>query len=358
MVRLLYQARSLSTLAAASGIASRGSGGRSSVSGVVATVFGSTGFLGRYVVNQLGRIGSQVIVPYRGDELAARHLKLMGDLGQIVPRPFELRDEQSVYDAIKGSNVVINLMGKNYETGYYKFKDVHVDGSKRIAEIAKDCDVNHFVHVSTLPPTSKCSSEWLTTKMQGEVVVKSIYPDATIIRPAVMWGSSDRLLTRMAADATFTPYLALVDDGKAKMQPVWVNDVAGVVAAASRDPDGYAGSTFELAGPDVITVEDAWNFVKDSTRLSMTFIPVPGFLYKLWIRAAGQRLPIVNPSPPYTKDDFAMEMANTILNPAKEGVRRFDDLDVVALPITGEMGVEVLRRFRKGGDRSSLFYVE
>lgn len=350
--------RGVSSLAAASGLASRGSGGRSSVSGVVATVFGNTGFLGRYVVNQLGRIGSQVIVPYRGDELASRHLKLMGDLGQIVPRPFELRDEQSIHDSVQNSNVVINLMGKHYETMYYKFNDVHVDGAKRVAQISKDAGVDHFIHISTLPPKKECASPWYETKVKGEQAVKEVYPDATIIRPATLWGSSDRLLTRMAADIYNMPYLPLVDDGRAKIQPVWVNDVASVIAAASRDTEGYAGRTFELAGPDVLTIKDIWDFVITSTRQTATFLPVPQIFFSLALRVLGRRIPLVNPSPRYTVDDFLMECSDRLLDESKKGVRRFDDLDVVALHMTGDMGAEVLRRFRKGGDRSSLFYVD
>jgi len=92
-------------------LARKGTGGRSSVSGIVATVFGATGFLGRYLVQQLAKMGSQVLVPFRGSEDSPRHLKLMGDLGQVVPMKFDPRDEDSIKAVMAKANVVINLIG-------------------------------------------------------------------------------------------------------------------------------------------------------------------------------------------------------------------------------------------------------
>ena len=119
-------------------------GGRQSVSGVVATVFGSSGFLGRYAVNHLGRIGSQVIVPYRGDGMSSRHLRLNGDLGQIVPVPFSLYDASSITKAVQQSNIVINCIGSRYETANYKYDDVN----------AKSAPSNS---PPPLPPSSPCA---------------------------------------------------------------------------------------------------------------------------------------------------------------------------------------------------------
>eukprot|EP00177_Eucheuma_denticulatum_P007709 GFKZ01014017.1.p2 GENE.GFKZ01014017.1~~GFKZ01014017.1.p2 ORF type:complete len:351 (+),score=49.71 GFKZ01014017.1:72-1124(+) len=347
-----------STLTAAASLAARGSGGRSSVSGIAATVFGSTGFLGRYVTNQLGRIGSQVTVPFRGDELYSRHLKVMGDLGQIVPVPFELRDEDSVRDAIRGSGVVINLIGKHFETLNYKFSDVHVGSTKRLAEIAREEGIEHFVHVSTVPTLKECASEWLKTKMEGEQVIKEVYPHATIVRPADMFGAEDRLLTRMANNVMQLPFIPTADDGESRIQPVWVNDVASVVVAAARDPERFVGKTVELAGPEVMTVMDLYTSVCTKTKREARFVPVPAALMQVGARMASMRLPVVNPYPLYTADSVMVETAERILDTEKEGVMRFEDLDCFAISIHSDIGTEVLRRFRRGGDRSSLFYVD
>lgn len=111
----------------------RGTGGRSSFNGVVATVFGCSGFLGRYLCNKLGKIGTQMILPYRGDHYDVLRLKVAGDLGQVLFHPYNLMDEKSIYEAMKYSNVVINLVGRDWETKNYKFNDVHVDGARRLA---------------------------------------------------------------------------------------------------------------------------------------------------------------------------------------------------------------------------------
>ena len=97
-------------------------GGRSSVSGHVATVFGCTGFLGRYLVNRLAQKGTQVVVPYR-DEDEKRHLKLMGDLGQIVPLEWDLRNDEQIAECMRHSDVVYNLVGRNYDTKNFKFQN-------------------------------------------------------------------------------------------------------------------------------------------------------------------------------------------------------------------------------------------
>ncbi|KAL6505285.1 hypothetical protein OROGR_025107 [Orobanche gracilis] len=111
----------------------KGTGGRSSVSGIIATVFGATGFLGWYLVQQLAKMGSQVLVPFRGSEDSPRHLKLMGDLGQIVPMSYNPRDENSIKAVMAKANVVINLIGREYETRNYSFEEVNHHMAEQLA---------------------------------------------------------------------------------------------------------------------------------------------------------------------------------------------------------------------------------
>ena len=350
----------MSTLVPAASIAARGSGGRSSVSGVTAAVFGSTGFLGRYVVNHLGKIGSQVSAPYRGDELNSRHLRPMGDLGQVVPVPFDLRDEDSISDAMKGMDVVVNLMGKHYETHNFSYDDVHRGGAAKLAQLAKENHVRHFVHVSALGADSTATrSRWLASKAAGELEVRSVYPEATIVRPATMWGMEDRFLTRMANEISKLPAVPIAGLGNAKTQPVWVNDVASVVVAATRDPELYGGKTFELAGPDVLTIEECYQFVVEHTKREQTFIHLPGRIAEVAAFAMHMRLPVLNPDPPHSHDLVRLELEEkSVLDENKKGVVRFDDLDAIALSMHSDIAKGCLRSFRKGGDRSSLFYVD
>ncbi|KAM6162688.1 LOW QUALITY PROTEIN: NADH dehydrogenase [ubiquinone] 1 alpha subcomplex subunit 9, mitochondrial-like [Erethizon dorsatum] len=174
-----------------------GRGGRFSVSGVVATVFGATRFLGRYVVNHLGWMGSQVILPYRCDSYDIMHLRPMGDLGQIILLEWDARDQDSIRRAVQHSSVVINLVGRDWETTNFNFEDVFVKIPQAIAQACKEAGVEKLIHVSHLYADSKSSSRYLRNKAVGEEV-RDTFPEATIIRPLDIFGKEDRFLNRFA----------------------------------------------------------------------------------------------------------------------------------------------------------------
>lgn len=236
----------------------RGRGGRSSFSGIVATVFGASGFVGRYVCNRLGKIGSQIIVPYRGDPYEVERLRLCGDLGQVLFFPFFLNDEESVRKVMKYSNVVVNLIGREWETRNYDFNSVHMEGARRIARLARESGVEKLIHFSALnasptpqPIYSKAGSKFLRSKYDGELAVREEFPEAIIFRPADIYGSEDRFLRYYAnfwRRAHGTIPLWKKGDATIK-QPVFVQDVAQGVIEAIKSPDS-AGQTYELVGPE------------------------------------------------------------------------------------------------------------
>ncbi|XP_066488431.1 NADH dehydrogenase [ubiquinone] 1 alpha subcomplex subunit 9, mitochondrial [Tiliqua scincoides] len=176
-----------------------GRSGRSSVSGVVATVFGATGFLGRYVVNRLGRIGSQVIIPYRCDQYDIMYLRPMGDLGQLLFMEWNARDSDSIRRALQYSNVVINLVGKEFETRNTKYEDVFVNIPREIAKLSREAGVEKFIHISHLNASMKSPSKYLRNKAAGEIVVREEFPDAIIMKPSEMFGREDRFLNHFAS---------------------------------------------------------------------------------------------------------------------------------------------------------------
>ncbi|OXB52879.1 hypothetical protein ASZ78_014106, partial [Callipepla squamata] len=141
-----------------------GRSGRSSVSGIVATVFGATGFLGRYVVNRLGRIGSQIIIPYRCDQYDLMYLRQMGDLGQLLFLEWDPKDKYCIRRAVEHSNVVINLVGKEWETKNFSFEDEFVNIPKSIAQITGEAGVETFIHISHLNASTKSPSKYLRSK--------------------------------------------------------------------------------------------------------------------------------------------------------------------------------------------------
>ena len=139
-------------------------GGRSSLGGHVVTVFGATGFLGRYIVNRLARQGCTVIVPYR-DEMAKRHLKVTGDLGRVIFMEYDLRNTQSIEESVRHSDLVYNLIGRKYTTKNFNYRDVHVEGTERIAEAVAKYDCDRFIHVSSYNADLNSPSEFFRTKV-------------------------------------------------------------------------------------------------------------------------------------------------------------------------------------------------
>ena len=234
----------------------RGSGGRSSFSGLIVTVFGSTGFLARSVVNALARIGSTVICPYRGDPYMTRDLKLAGDLGQVWFVPFHLQDEDSIRRAVKYSNVVVNLIGRDHMTPNFSLDDVHVTGASRIARISREMGVKRFIHVSALNSCKKPDSfyvyggsQFLKSKYYGELSVREQYPEATIIRPADIYGVKDKYLWYycLGYRRNFRR-LPLHNGGYGITKtPVSVSDVAQGIANAITDEESI-GKTYDAVG--------------------------------------------------------------------------------------------------------------
>lgn len=235
----------------------RGTGGRQSFNGIVATVFGSTGSVGRYIVNKLTKTGSQVIIPYRGDAHDCIFLRPCGDLGQMVFTFFNLKDENSIRKAIKYSNVVINLIGREYETRNFKFYDVHVKGAAKIAELCREMKVERLIHFSALNASEKPDclyikkpSEFLFSKWLGEQKVRDEFPNATIIRPADIFGNEDRFCRYYSHVWRRTGrHLGLWKKGKCTVkQPVYAEDVGKAVLNIVLDYS-TKGKIYQAIGP-------------------------------------------------------------------------------------------------------------
>ncbi|KAI1483763.1 hypothetical protein K445DRAFT_64108 [Daldinia sp. EC12] len=218
-------------------------GGRSSLGGHTATVFGATGQLGRYIVNRLARQGCQVIIPFR-EEMAKRHLKVTGDLGRVVFIEYDLYNTESIEASVRHSDIVYNLVGRNYPTKNYSLEDVHVEGTERIAEAVAKYDVDRFVHVSSYNADPNSPSEFFATKGRGEQVARSIFPETTIVRPAPVFGFEDNLLHRLASAGN----LFTSNNMQERYWPVHSIDVGQALEAMLYD-DTTAGQTFELYGP-------------------------------------------------------------------------------------------------------------
>ncbi|KAK0583538.1 hypothetical protein LWI29_037986 [Acer saccharum] len=328
----------------------KGTGGRSSVSGIVATVFGATGFLGRYVVQQLAKMGSQVLVPFRGSEDSPRHLKLMGDLGQIVPMKYNPRDENTIKAAMAKANVVINLIGKEYETRNYSFEEVNHSMAAQLATIAKEHGgIMRFIQISCLGASPSSPSNLRKTKAAGEEAVLREIPEATIMRPAAMVGTEDRLLNTWARFAKKYSFLPLIGDGSTKFQPVFVADVAAAIVAALKDDGTSMGKIYELGGPEVFTTHELAAIMYDTMREWPHYVKVPFPIAKAF---AMPREILLNkvPFPLPTPDIFHLDYINSLTSDTvvSDNALTFEDLGIVPHKLKG-YPIEYLISYRKGG---------
>ncbi|KAL8684889.1 MAG: hypothetical protein Q9224_006083 [Gallowayella concinna] len=218
-------------------------GGRSALGGHTATVFGATGFLGRYIVHRLASRGCTVVVPFR-DEMAKRHLKVTGDLGRVVFMEYDLRNTPSLEESVRHSDIVYNLVGRDYPTKNFDLEDVNVEGAERIAEAVAKYDIDRFVHMSSYNADKNSPSAFFRTKGRGEEVVRSIFPETTIVRPAPVFGFEDKLLHKLAGQSS----LFTSNHMQERFWPVHSIDIGSALAAMAED-DSTAAETYELYGP-------------------------------------------------------------------------------------------------------------
>ncbi|GAO52078.1 NAD(P)-binding protein [Saitoella complicata NRRL Y-17804] len=292
----------------------QGGGGRSSLSGHTATVFGATGFLGRYIVSKLAKQGTTVVIPWR-DEDAKRHLKVSGDLGQVVMHEFDLRNTESIESAVRHSDIVYNLIGRDWETKNFKFHDVHIDGAARIAESCAKYDVDRLVHVSALNADEHSPSEFYRTKAQAENIVRGVFPEATIVRPSTMYGAEDRFLNVLASKTTHFSS----NSQKAIVRPTHVADVAEALEYMMHN-DWTAAQTFELYGKEELSVAEVAEMVRRVTLKKHRNYNIPSPIMK-------QICKVLELAwwPIYSPDQVAREFIN---DTPTQGAKTFADLGI------------------------------
>uniref|UniRef100_A0AAY4CAE2 NADH dehydrogenase [ubiquinone] 1 alpha subcomplex subunit 9, mitochondrial n=1 Tax=Denticeps clupeoides TaxID=299321 RepID=A0AAY4CAE2_9TELE len=317
----------------------KGKGGRSSSSGIAATVFGATGFLGRYVVNRLGRIGSQVVIPHRCDQYDLMYLRPMGDLGQIIFMEWDARDKESIKRAIAHSNVVINLVGREWETRNYRYEDVFVKIPQEIAKAARQAGIEKFIHMSHLNADIRSPSKYLRNKAVGETAVRDEFPDAIIMKPAELFGREDRFFNHFANMRWFGKAVPLISMGKKTVkQPVHVVDVAKAIVSAIKDPDAV-GKAYALAGPNRYLLHDLVEYVYAVAHRPFVAYPLPRPLYH-FIASFFEK----SPFEPWTTPDKVDRFHTTDMkHPELPGL---DDLGIVPSSVE-QKAIEILRRHRR-----------
>ncbi|KAF2679162.1 NADH-ubiquinone oxidoreductase-like protein 40 kDa subunit [Lentithecium fluviatile CBS 122367] len=313
------------------------SGGRSSIGGYTATIFGATGFLGRYIVNRLARNGVTCIIPFR-EEMAKRHLKVAGDLGRVIFMEMDLRNTASIEESVRHSDIVYNLIGRDYPTKNFDLEDVHVHGVERIAEAVAKYDIDRFVHVSSHSANLDSPSEFYRTKAKGEQVARSIYPETTIVRPAPVFGFEDRLLNRLAGATNVITSNYMQE----YFWPVHSIDVGMALEKMLHD-DTTAGETFELYGPTGYSMAELNELVGKEIYKQRRHINIPKRLLKPIAHYLNKYIwwPI------HSSDEVEREFIDMTVDPK---AKTFKDLEIEPVDIKS-MLYEYLK-----GYRSSQYY--
>ncbi|WP_319532990.1 complex I NDUFA9 subunit family protein [uncultured Cohaesibacter sp.] len=296
--------------------------------GKIVTVFGGSGFLGRHVVRALALKGYRVRVAVRRPDLAG-FLQPLGNVGQVMPMQANLRDANSVARAVEGADAVVNLVGILYETGKQSFDAVHHIGANTIAEAAARAGISKLVQISAIGASEESAAGYARSKALGEEAALAAVPSAIVIRPSLLIGSEDNFFNKFAEMARISPFLPLIGGGLTKFQPVFVGDVANVIA---RGVDGLLkpGATYELGGPDVRTFRELMDMMMAVTHQQRMLLPIPFWLAGM-MGSVFQSLPV---TPPLTRDQVTMLKSDNVVSElAKAEGRTFEGLEINPMAI-------------------------
>ena len=305
----------------------------------VATVFGGGGFIGRYVVKRLAAQGHIVRVAGRNTQ-AVKDMMVYGRVGQVVPLFVSLANQAQVERAVESADMVVNLVGILSEPRAGDFQRIQADGASRIARAAAAAGVRQMVQVSAIGADAASPSLYAQTKAAGEAGVRASMPQATILRPSLVFGAEDKFFNRFGSIAMMLPVMPVIQ-GKSRFQPVYVGDVADAVLASFAREEA-AGQTYELGGPRVWTFRELLAWILQETRRKRPLVDIP-----LGIARIQARLGELVPGKPFTRDQLTLLGRDNVVSPGAKGLT---DLGITPTPV--ELIVpEYLDRYRPGGGK-------
>lgn len=267
--------------------------------GKLVSIIGGSGFLGRYVVQELVRVGARVRICTR-DTQSAQYLKTLGEVGQINPVYTNVCDGDSIRDGISGSDSVINLAGTLKTGGGNSCENVNAEGAKNVALAAKAEGIENLIHVSSISANPDSRSVYARSKFGGEKAVLDAFPDAVILRPSMLIGEEDKFMNLFAKMAQISPILPVIgctimpkfkmvegassqwripvlefcSMGGANFQPVYVGDVAKSIINSLGNKSAR-GKTFELTGPSTYTFKQLLQLMLAETEQKCLIVPSP-----------------------------------------------------------------------------------
>ena len=298
------------------------------------TLFGGGGFLGRYVAQELYKTGARVRIAQL-EPRRAFFLKPLGGLGQTHFVRADIRDPRQVREAVKGSDAVVNLVGilkGNFEA-------IHIDGAANVAEACAIEGVRSLVQVSAIGADPDSPSRYGASKGEGENAVRAAMLGATIVRPSILFGREDGFTNRFASLMRLAPAIPVIR-GDVKLQPVYVADAAKAIAGAALFPRDHGGKTYELGGPQVLTMREMMRWLDDITGWNRGLVDLPDSVSGTLAKVFGWL-----PGAPITWDQWLMLQRDNIVAPGAEGLRSFG---IAPTPLAA-VADAWLTAYRRGG---------
>lgn len=296
------------------------------------TVFGGGGFVGRYVCEALLAAGARIRVAQRNPQNAIR-IKPLGNLGQVQLVSADVTQAESVARAVQGADMVVNLVGS-----FDNMEAVQHKAAETVAKAAKKAKVQTLLHMSAIGADSGSDSAYGRSKGDGEAAVRKAFKGAIILRPSIVFGREDEFVNRFAKLIRMAPIMPVIG-ADTKFQPVFVGDVAKMVACCLSDIAAHAGKTYELGGPQILTMMELNQWIAAAIGRSPIFVPVPGPAAKALAIATGWL-----PGAPITLDQLRMLAKDNVVNGT-------DGLHVCDIPETSLDAVahDWLDIYRKSG---------
>ena len=311
------------------------------------TIFGGSGFVGRYVARRMAQAGWRVRVATRNPN-EAMFVRPYGAVGQVEPVFCNIRDDASVAALVNGADAVVNCVGVLAETGKNTFDAVQAEGATRIARLAAAAGVGKMVHISAIGASGDADSEYSQTKAEGEAGVLAHMPDAMILRPSIIFGAEDEFFNRFAGMSRFGPILPVIG-ADTKFQPVYVDDVAA--AAVMGVTEGHSG-VYELGGPDVHSFRELMEQMLEIVRRRRLILNVPFFAARIMATCMGigQILSLGIVKAPVTKDQV---LSLAVDNVVADGAQGFAALDIRPTAMAAVLP-DYLWRFRPSGQYDAI----
>ena len=312
------------------------------------TIFGGSGFVGRYIARRMAQNGWRVRVAVRNTN-EAMFVRTYGAVGQVEPVFCNIRDDASVAAVTQGADAVVNCVGVLAELRKNTFAAVQAEGATRIARVAAAMGVARMVQLSAIGASDTSASAYARTKAAGEQGVLDHMPDAMILRPSIIFGAEDEFFNRFAGMTRLGPVLPVIG-ADTRFQPVYVDDVAA--AAVMGVLGEVPGGIYELGGPDVATFRELMQTMLAVVRRRRMILNMPFWAAR--IMAGGFNiLRVVSlglVTPPVTCDQVANLAVDNVVS---DGAKGFADLGITP---TAMMAVlpDYLWRFRPSGQYDAI----